>query len=97
MAHSALGRVNLEAQAIEPLLKQKDGMWGIRPRNREQSFACDILLNDNVKIVTLVGKAGTGKTLLAIAAGAVATWLLTRLERRIARSSRPMSAAENRP
>ena len=44
-------------------------MWGIRPRNKEQSFALDLLLNDEIKLVTIVGKAGTGKTLLAIAAG----------------------------
>jgi PhoH-like ATPase len=39
------------------------------PRNKEQSFALDLLLDDDIKLVTLVGKAGTGKTLLAIAAG----------------------------
>ncbi len=47
----------------------KDFVWGIYPRNLEQSFALDLLLDDNVKLVTLVGTAGTGKTLLAIAAG----------------------------
>ncbi|RYF43186.1 MAG: PhoH family protein, partial [Cytophagaceae bacterium] len=67
-AHSAMGKMNLDTQAVEPLLKLKDGMWGIRPRNREQSFAADVLMNDAIKLVTLVGKAGTGKTLLAIAA-----------------------------
>jgi len=44
-------------------------VWGIYPKNTEQQFAFDALLNDEVKLVTLVGKAGTGKTLLAIAAG----------------------------
>lgn len=43
--------------------------WDLVPRNEEQEFAMDLLLNDDIKIVTLVGKAGTGKTLLAIAAG----------------------------
>lgn len=47
----------------------KDFVWGIYPRNLEQSFALDLLLDDEVKLVTLVGSAGTGKTLLAIAAG----------------------------
>jgi PhoH-like ATPase len=42
---------------------------GIRPRNREQSFALDLLLDDQIKLVTLVGSAGTGKTLLALATG----------------------------
>ena len=67
--HTALGKVNLDDQVVEPLLKSKDGMWGIRPRNREQAFASDVLINDDIKLVTLVGKAGTGKTLMAIAAG----------------------------
>lgn len=47
----------------------KDFVWGIYPRNLEQSFALDLLLDDDIKLVTLVGTAGTGKTLLAIAAG----------------------------
>jgi PhoH-like ATPase len=68
-AHTALGKINLDLECVEPLISHKDGMWGIRPRNREQTFAADVLMNDNVKLVTLVGKAGTGKTLLAIAAG----------------------------
>jgi PhoH-like ATPase len=44
-------------------------LWGIGPRNKEQRFAIDLLLNDQIPLVTLVGKAGTGKTLLALAAG----------------------------
>ena len=51
---------------VVPLLRtSKEGVWGIRPRNKEQSFALDLLLDDDIKLVTLVGKAGTGKTLLA--------------------------------
>jgi len=42
---------------------------GIKPRNREQHFGFDALLDDRIKLVTLMGKAGTGKTLLAMAAG----------------------------
>lgn len=45
--------------------------WGIKPRNREQLFAMDLLLDDSVKLVTLIGTAGTGKTLLSITAGLV--------------------------
>ena len=45
------------------------GILGINPRNREQKFALDLLLNDQIPLVTLVGKAGTGKTLLAITVG----------------------------
>ncbi|OGQ90157.1 MAG: phosphate starvation-inducible protein PhoH [Deltaproteobacteria bacterium RIFOXYA12_FULL_58_15] len=68
-AHTALGKLNLDAETVEPLIQVKEAVWGIRPRNREQCFAIDVLMNDNIKLVTLVGKAGTGKTLLAIAAG----------------------------
>ena len=48
---------------------QADGVWGIYPRNLEQTFALEALLDDNIKLITLSGQAGTGKTLLAIAAG----------------------------
>ena len=43
--------------------------WGARARNDEQEYAMELLMDENIKVVTLVGKAGTGKTLLAIAAG----------------------------
>ncbi|MBF0278112.1 MAG: PhoH family protein [SAR324 cluster bacterium] len=47
----------------------KAGIWGIVPRNAEQHVAMDLLLNPEIPIVTLVGRAGTGKTLLALASG----------------------------
>lgn len=49
--------------------KGRNQIFGIEPRNREQSFAMDLLMDPAVPIVTLVGKAGSGKTLTAIAAG----------------------------
>ena len=55
-----------------PLKKNNEynhGIWGVIPRNKEQAFALNLLTDPEVKIITLVGKAGTGKTLLAIAAG----------------------------
>jgi PhoH-like ATPase len=68
--HSAVGKYSAARQAFVQLIKTpKEGVWGIRPRNKEQSFVLDLLLNDEVRLVTIVGKAGTGKTLLAIAAG----------------------------
>ncbi len=67
--HTALGRVDPAALQVVPLRVPREGCWGVKPRNLEQSFALDLLLDDNVKLVTLVGRAGTGKTLLAVAAG----------------------------
>lgn len=56
----------------EPLLKigsMRDGIWGVKARNKEQSFSFDLLMDPSVSIVSLVGKAGSGKTLCAVAAG----------------------------
>ena len=47
----------------------KKGVSGIRPKNKEQSFALDLLMNQEIPLVSIVGKAGCGKTMLAIAAG----------------------------
>jgi PhoH-like ATPase len=69
-SHTAMGRMSPSKGKLVPLLRVvKDGVWGIRPRNMEQSYTLDLLLNDDIKLITIVGKAGTGKTLLAIAAG----------------------------
>ena len=68
-AHTALARYDGTQKRAMPVKKLREGVWGIRPRNKEQHYALDLLLNDDIKLVTLVGKAGTGKTLLAIAAG----------------------------
>jgi PhoH-like ATPase len=68
--HTGIGRFHAPSGRIVALSRTpKEGIWGIQPRNREQQFALDILLNNEIQVVTLVGKAGTGKTLLAIAAG----------------------------
>ncbi len=64
-----LGRFHAKKGGIVPLIKPKEGVWGIHPKNIEQQFALDALLNNEINLVSLVGKAGTGKTLLAIAAG----------------------------
>ena len=50
-----------------------NNIWGITARNREQNFALNVLLDPDVDFVTLLGTAGTGKTLLALAAGLVMT------------------------
>lgn len=67
--HTALARFNKGKGCFVPLSLPKEGVWGIYPKNAEQRFALDLLLDDSVKLVSLAGKAGTGKTLLAIAAG----------------------------
>jgi PhoH-like ATPase len=64
-----LTKVDPAGLKLVPILDCREGVWGIKPRNREQHFALDALLDDRVKLVTLMGKAGTGKTLLAMAAG----------------------------
>jgi len=66
---TALTKVDPTGAKVIPILDCREGVWGIKPRNREQHFAFDALLDDRVKLVTLMGKAGTGKTLLAMAAG----------------------------
>ena len=71
--HTALCRCELGKERVVHLPRMREGVWGIRARNKEQHFALDALLNDNIRLVTLVGKAGTGKTLLAIAAGLART------------------------
>ena len=69
-SHTAIGKYDAEKKRVIAIKRiAKEGIWSIHPRNREQAFALDALLDDSIKIVTLVGKAGTGKTLLAIAAG----------------------------
>jgi PhoH-like ATPase len=66
---AALARVDATGRSLVPILEVREGVWGIKPRNREQHYALDALLDDRIKLVTLMGKAGTGKTLLALAAG----------------------------
>jgi PhoH-like ATPase len=66
---TALTKVDATGTKLIPIIDCREGVWGIKPRNREQHFALDALLDDRVKLVTLMGKAGTGKTLLAMAAG----------------------------
>ncbi|HYG23574.1 MAG TPA: PhoH family protein [Verrucomicrobiae bacterium] len=66
---TALTKVDASGTRLIPIVDCREGVWGIKPRNREQHFAFDALLDDRIKLVTLMGKAGTGKTLLAMAAG----------------------------
>jgi PhoH-like ATPase len=64
-----LAKVDAAGGRLIPILDARGGIWGIKPRNREQHFALDALLDERIRLVTLMGKAGTGKTLLAMAVG----------------------------
>lgn len=66
---SAVCKFNSQSKRLEPLLKLTRDIWGIHPLNAEQRCALDLLLRDDIKLVSLIGQAGTGKTLLALAAG----------------------------
>ncbi len=66
---SAVCKYNSSSKKLEPLIDYKRGIWGIYPLNVEQRCVMDLLLRDEIKLVTLVGPAGTGKTLLALACG----------------------------
>lgn len=66
---SAIARFRDHFNPLEKIIHDKIPDWNISSRNKEQAFAIDLLLDPDVKIVTLVGRAGSGKTLCAIAAG----------------------------
>jgi PhoH-like ATPase len=66
---SVMARVDTRRRRLRRIGRHKEGVWGIFSRNKEQLFALDLLLDDEVHLVTINGAAGTGKTLLAIAAG----------------------------
>lgn len=66
---SAVCKFNEKHKKLEPLLAISRDIWGIQPLNIEQRCAIDLLLRDDIQLVTLIGSAGTGKTLLALACG----------------------------
>jgi len=66
---SALCKYYKQYDELIPLYHIGAKPWGLNARNLEQRFALELLLSDEIKLVSLVGKAGTGKTLLALAAG----------------------------
>ncbi len=62
-----LARYDFGKKSLVNLKPLPGDLWGIKPRNKQQRCAVDLLLRDDIKLVTLVGQAGTGKTLLALA------------------------------
>ncbi|WP_456687492.1 PhoH family protein [Aeribacillus sp. SP014] len=70
---SAIGIVDKTGKRLKKLVFQHDHVWGIQPRNVQQTMAFELLMRHDIQLVTLIGKAGTGKTLLALAAGLMQT------------------------
>jgi PhoH-like ATPase len=66
---SAVCKYNYKNKRLEPLISSQRGVWGLHPLNVEQKCAMDLLLRDDIPLVNLMGPAGTGKTLLALACG----------------------------
>lgn len=68
-SQSALGIVDEKVKYVKKCFFDKDHVWGIKARNVQQTMGLELLLRPDIPLVTLIGKAGTGKTLLALAAG----------------------------
>ena len=66
--HTAIARLRTDG-SLTPVRGRRGPVFGIMPRNLQQTMALDLLMDDSVKLVSLIGAAGTGKTLLALAAG----------------------------
>ena len=66
---TALAKFKNHETSLKKIDSFKKSVWGIRPKNKEQNFALDLLMDPDVPLVSIIGKAGSGKTLLALAAG----------------------------
>jgi PhoH-like ATPase len=72
MVRETAGRTAV-LETVRDYTHAKNNVWGITARNREQNFALNLLMNPDIDFVTLLGQAGTGKTLLTLAAGLMQT------------------------
>jgi PhoH-like ATPase len=72
-SHTGLARRLADTEHCIPVSGPRRPVFGILPRNAQQTMALDLLLDDEIKLITLLGMAGTGKTLIAIAAGMLKT------------------------
>ena len=89
--HTGLARRLADTEQVIPVTGPRKPVFGIMARNVQQTMALDLLLDDDVRLVTLIGQAGTGKTLLAVAAGMAKTFNEERYEKMlVARPIMPM-------
>lgn len=70
---SAVGMVDWEGKKVKKLVFDQERIWGIKARNVQQTMAIELLLREDINLVTMIGKAGTGKTLLALATALMQT------------------------
>ena len=80
---TALGRFINYSTPLQKIIKSTTKVWSTNPRNKEQQFAFELLMDPAVPVVSLVGKAGSGKTLLALAAGLEQTFNKNSLYKKI--------------
>jgi len=85
--HTSIGRA-VDSHQLKPLNPVYESAWNLRPRSMEQRAALELLMDPEVALVSLVGQAGTGKTLLALAAGLANTLKSSRYEKLLV--SRPV-------
>jgi PhoH-like ATPase len=79
--HTGLARRLADTDHLIPVNQPRKPIYGILPRNVGQTMAFDLLMDDEIRLVTLLGSAGTGKTLLAVAAGMAKTFSEERYEK----------------
>ena len=80
---TALARFINYSTPLQKIIKSSAKVWSTNPRNKEQQFAFELLMDPSVPVVSLVGKAGSGKTLLALAAGLEQTFNKNSLYKKI--------------
>ncbi|MGL4820355.1 MAG: PhoH family protein, partial [Bacilli bacterium] len=83
-----IGMVDSDVKRIVKLFFRDEHVWGIKPRNVQQLMALDMLMREDIPLITMIGKAGTGKTLLALASALMQTEDLRRYKKLLV--SRPV-------
>ncbi|MGE4559244.1 MAG: PhoH family protein [Desulfobulbus sp.] len=86
--HTGIGRAVVAGSLVKPLNPVFDSAFNLRPRSMEQRVALELLMDPEVSLVSLIGQAGTGKTLLALAAGMANTIKTSKYEKLLV--SRPV-------